>query len=93
MRYQVVALEDKTNPIVAVGVPVFVGVVRGVDAVDDEGPRIVVIKAADDVQESCFSRPRRTQDCHELIVAERDGHVVQRNLGEVRNRIGLADVV
>jgi len=47
---QVVALEDETDPVVAVGVPVAVLVLLGRDAIDDQVAGVVVIQTSDDVE-------------------------------------------
>ena len=50
MGNQIVALEHKTNGVVAVGVPVAVGVFFGGNTVDDQITAVVAVQAADDVQ-------------------------------------------
>ena len=93
VRDEVVALEHEADAVVAVGVPVAVLVLLGGNAVDDQVARIVMVKPAHDVQQRGLARARRPQDGHELVVAERHGHVVERHLGERACRVRLADMV
>ena len=93
VRNEVVALEDKANAMVAVGVPVLVGVVLGRDAVDDNVARVGVVKAAKDVEHGCLTRARWAQNGSKLVVPKRNRHVVERDLRERRHLIGLADVL
>ena len=89
---EVVALEHEADAVVAVGVPVLVFILFGGDAIDDEVPRVVVVEAAHDVEQRGLARAGGPQDGHELVVAERHRHVVERGLGEVGRRVRLADV-
>ena len=86
-------MEHEADAVVAVGVPVAVLVLLGGNAVDDQVARIVMVKPAHDVQQRGLARARRPQDGHELVVAERHGHVVERHLGERACRVRLADMV
>ncbi|MPM29148.1 hypothetical protein SDC9_75688 [bioreactor metagenome] len=47
---QVVALEDKSDPVVAIGIPVTILVLLCRDAVDDQVAGVVVIQTSDDVE-------------------------------------------
>ena len=93
VRNEIVALEHEPYAVVAEGVPVAILVAVGGDAVDDHVAGVVVIQAAHHVQKRCLARARRAQNRHELVVAERDGDVVQGHLGEVARRVGLADIL
>ena len=89
---EIVGLEDEPDAVVAECVPVAVLVFLGRDAVDDEVARVVVVEPADDVEQRRLPRTRRPEDCHELAVAEGDGHVVERGLSEAAGGIGFADI-
>ena len=93
VRNEIVALEHEPDAVVAEGVPVAILVAVGGDAVDDHVAGVVVIQAAHHVQKRRLARARRAQNRHELVVAERDGDVVQGHLGEVARRVGLADIL
>lgn len=53
-----------------------VGVIRGVDTVDNEGAGVVVVEAADNIEHCGLTGPRRTQNRDELIVAKCNRYVV-----------------
>ena len=89
---EVVALEHEADAVVAVGVPILVFVLFGGDAVDDEVARVVVVEAAHDVEQRGLARAGGAEYRHELVVAERHRHVVERGLREVRRGVGLAYV-
>ena len=89
---EVVGLEDESDAVVAGGVPVAVLVLFGRDAVDDKVACVVVVESADDIEQRRLPRTRRPENRHELAVAEGDGHVVERGLGEAAGGIGFADI-
>ena len=92
VRDEVVALEDESDAMVAVGVPVLVGVVLGRDAVDDDVARVGMVKAAEDVEHRGLARAGGAQHGHELVIPKRHRHVVQRDLREAGRDVSLADV-
>ena len=77
MRNEVVALEDKADRMVAVGVPIGVAVLLGGDAVDDQVAAGVLIQASDDVEQSCLSAARGAENGDEFALAEFDGDAVK----------------
>ena len=89
---EIVGLEDEPDAVVTECVPVAILVFLGRDAVDDEVARVVVVEPADDVEQRRLPRTRRPEDRHELAVAEGDGHVVERGLGEAAGGIGFANI-
>ena len=89
---EVVALEHEADAVVAVGVPILIFILFGGDAVDDEVARVVVVEAAHDVEQRGLARTGGAEYRHELVVAERHRHVVERGLREVRRGVGLAYV-
>ncbi len=76
VRNEVVALEHESDAVVAEGVPVAVLVAMGGNAVDDHVAGIVVVQTAHHVQQRGLARARGAENGYELIVAERNGHVV-----------------
>ena len=92
VRDEVVALEDEADAVVAVGVPVAVVEILGRDAVDQKVARVEVVEAADDIEHGRLARARGAQDGDELVVAKRQAHVVERDLGEGLRNVLLADV-
>ncbi len=67
---EVVALEHKPDPVVPVRIPVLVSVVLCASSVDDEIAAVVVVQAADDVQQRGLSAARGTENRYEFIVPE-----------------------
>ena len=57
---EVVALEDETDAVVAVDIPVAIAITPRGSAVDNQVARGVVVETADDVQQCGFSTARRT---------------------------------
>ena len=47
---EVVALKNEADPVIAVRVPVVVGIGGSVNVVDDDGATVVMIQAADNVE-------------------------------------------
>ncbi len=87
VRDEVIALEHEADTMVAVGVPVGVGIVLGRDAVHHDIARIGVVKAAKDIEEGGLSRARGAKHGHELAWAEGDGDAVECPLNKVARRI------
>ena len=80
MRNEVIALEHKADAVVAIGVPIAVAEVLGRDAVNQQVARIKVIQSADNIEHRGFTRTRGTQNGHELVIAKRQAHAVERHL-------------
>ena len=70
VRDEVIALEDKSDTVVAVNVPVAVGVKLGADAAYNEVAVGVVVKSADDVKHRCLSASRGSEDGDKLAFSE-----------------------
>src|SRR5699024_7558317 len=62
------------------------------DTVDDDVAGIVLVEAADDVEHRRLAGARWAEDRDEFVVPERDGHIVEGQLGEGAGGVGLADV-
>ena len=88
---KVIALEHETNGVVAVGVPVAVGVLLGGDAVDDQVTAIIAVKAADDVEQCGFAGAAGAQDGDKLIVTEVQADIVEGDLFQIACFVFLAD--
>ena len=89
---EVVALEHEADGVVAVGVPVAVGVLFGGDAVDDKVAAVVAVEAADDIQKSGLARAGRAQNGDELVVAEVEADTVEGVLDQLPGLILFADL-
>ena len=82
---KVIALEHKADAVVAISIPIAVTEVLGRDAVNQQVTRIKVIEPTDNVEHRGFTRPRRSQNGHELVIAKSQAHAVERHL---RKRLG-----
>ena len=91
---EVVALKDESDGVIAVGVPVAVGVLLGGAAVDDQVAVGVTIQTAENVEQRGFTTARRAEDRDELVVAEGKVNAAQGvdAVLIVADRIGLYDV-
>ena len=89
---EVVALEHKADGVVAVGVPVAVGVLFGGDAVDDEVAAVVPVQTADDVQQGGLAGAAGAKDGDELAVAEVQADLVKGCLDQVAGLVLLVDL-
>ena len=78
MRNEVIALEDKADGVVAVAVPVGVGIILCGAPVYDQVAGAVLVKPADDVQECGLAAAGMTQYCDEFMLAELKVHALQR---------------
>ena len=92
MHDQIVALEHEADGVVAVGVPVPVAEAACGDAVDDQIPGVIAVKAADDIQQRGLSGSGRAEDRDKLVVPETEAHAVQRLLDEVSRPVLFADI-
>ena len=88
---KVIALEHETNGVVAVGVPVAVGVLPGGDAVDDQVTAIIAVKAANDVEQCGFAGAAGAQDGDKFIVTEVQADIVEGDLFQIACFVFLAD--
>ena len=92
MGDQVVALEHKADGVVAVGVPIAVGVLFGGDPVDDKVTAVVPIQAADDVQQGGLAGAAGAQNGHEFVVPQVQTDVVQCVLHQLAGLIFFVDL-
>ena len=90
---EVVALENETDAVVAVAIPVAVLEVFRRDTVDDEVAGIEMVEAANHVEHRGFAGSGLAEDRDELVVTKRDAHAGKRDLGKGTRRVGLGDVV
>lgn len=82
---KVIALEHKADAVVAIGIPIAIVKVLGRDAVDEQVAGIEMIESTDYVEHRSFARARGAQNGHELVIAKRQAHAVERHL---RKRLG-----
>ena len=89
---EVIALEHEADGVVAVGVPVPVGVAAGGDAVDDELAVVVAVEAADDVEQRGLARAAGAEDGDEFAVAQVEADPVERCLCQIAGGVFLFDI-
>ena len=70
MRYQVVALENETDTVVSVDVPISVTVELCTSAVYDEIAVGIMIKTANDVKKRGLAASRRSEHADKLVLSE-----------------------
>ena len=89
---EVVALEHKADGVVAVGVPVAVGVLFGGDAVDDQIAAVIPVQTADNVQQGSFAGAAGAEDGDEFVITQVQADIVQRILHEITGLVLFADL-
>ena len=89
---EVIALEHEADGVVAVGVPVPVGVAAGGDAVDDELAAVVAVEAADDVEQRGLARAAGAEDGDKFAVAQVEADPVERCLCQIAGGVFLFDI-
>ena len=67
---EVVALKDESDGMVAVGVPVAVGIALCAHAVDDQVAVVIAIQSADDIQQGRFTGAALSEDRDKFIVTQ-----------------------
>lgn len=77
MRNQVVTLEDESDPMVPVRIPIAVGEFFRADPVDQKIATAVMIQPADDIEQRGFSAAGRSQNRNEFGIPERQGYAFQ----------------
>ena len=89
---EVVALEHEADGVVAVGVPVAVGVLFGGDAVDDQIAAVIPVQTADNVQQGSFAGAAGAEDGDEFVITQVQADIVQRILHEIAGLVLFADL-
>ena len=80
MGDQVVGLEDETDRVIAVGVPVAVLVFLGRNAVNDQIAGVIAVQPSYNVEEGSLAGSAGTEDRYELVVPEVEGDIVEGDL-------------
>ena len=91
MRNEVIALEHKADAVVTVGIPIAIVKVLGRDAVDEQVTGIEMIEPTDNVEHRSFTRPRRSQNGYELVIAKSQAHAVERHLRKRLRNVPFAN--
>ena len=89
MGDQIIALKNKADGVIAIGIPVAIPVFLRGNSVDDQIAAVIAVQAADNVQQRRFARPARPQHGDEFIVPQVQVHIIQRPLHEVAGLICL----
>ena len=91
MRNEVIALEHKADAVVAIGIPIAIVKVLGRNTVDQQVTGIEMIEPTDNVEHRSFARTRGTQNGHELVIAKRQAHAVERQLRKQLRNVPFAN--
>ena len=67
---KVVALKNEADGVVAVGVPIAVGVFLCGNTVYNEVTAVVAVKSADNIEQGCFSRTAWAEYGNKLVIAQ-----------------------
>jgi len=93
VHYEIVTLENETDCMVPVGVPVLVFVSAGGNAVDYQFSAVIAVKTAYDVEKSSLSGAARPQHGNEFIVPEIQRHSVKSFLYESAGPVFFSDII
>ena len=77
MRDEVVGLKDEADAVIAVDVPVVVGIVLCADPVHEDVAACITVKPADDVEQGGFTAAGRPQNRHKFAFSETQIHAFQ----------------
>ena len=92
VRDQVITLEHEADGVVAVGVPVAIGVLVGGNAVDHQIAAVITVQTADDVQQSGFAGAGRAQNGNEFVIPQVEAYIIQRFLDKIAGPVFFFDV-
>ena len=93
VRDEVIALEHKANGVVAVRVPVAVGIFFGGDAVDDQITAVVAVQTANDVQQGGLTGTAGAENGDEFVVPQVQADIIQCFLHQIAGFVFFLDVV
>ena len=88
---QIVALKNKADGMVAVGIPIAVAILLGGTAVNDQVAAGVLVKSADDVEKRGFSASGRAENRDKLVFPKLNVNAAERVYRGVANGILLCD--
>ena len=92
VRDEIVALEDEADRVVAVAVPVAVGVTLGGDAVDDQVAVVVAVETPDDIQQGGLAGAALSEDGDKFAVPQVQRYALKRLLYQRAGFIYFSDV-
>ena len=93
VRDEVIALEHKANGVVAIRVPVAVGIFLGGDAVDDQITAVVAVQTANDVQQGGLTGTAGAENGDEFVVPQVQADIIQCFLHQIAGFVFFLDVV
>ena len=77
VRDQVIALEDKADRMIPIGIPVAVTVAAGGNPADGHLARIIAVQAADNIEQGCLARSAGAENRDKLILPKGQRDTVQ----------------
>ena len=83
MGNQVITLENETNGMVSIGIPVSVLVFLCGNPVDNQITAVVPVKTTNNIEKGGFSGAAWPKNCHEFIVPKRQAYPIQCPLHQV----------
>ena len=93
VRNQIVALEHKTNGMVAVRIPVTVGIFFCGNAIDDQIAAVVPVQATDHIEQGGFAGTAGSQNRHKLVIPQIQAYAIQRGLDKISCDVLLANIL
>ena len=90
---QVITLEDETDGVIPVGIPVPVLVFSGGRSIDDEISAVISIQTTDDIEKGCLTRTAGAENGNELIVPEIETDIIQSLLHQIPGAVFFFDVL
>ena len=92
MGNQIVTLENEADGVVAVGIPIPVGILPGGDAVDDQIAAVISIQTAHHIQQRGLAGAAGAQNGNKFIVPEVQADPIQGRLDQFTGHIFLSNL-
>ena len=92
VRNQVIALEHETDGMIAVGVPIPIGIFLCGNTVDDQIAAVITVQATNYVQKRRLSGATGSQNRHKFIIPQIQAYTVQRGLHQFAGDILLFNI-
>ena len=87
---EVIALKDESDGVIAVRIPVAVGIPLGTDTVDDQIALVITIQTADDVQHGRLAGAALSEDRDKFVITQTQRNALERLLHQISGFIYLS---